>query len=355
MPDRVEGIDGTFNAVAIGLDTPREVILEVAQDGIWAPIWAVSLGTDAPGSAARWSSAVLAYPAAYAYGTQTFRFVLAATVSCAATSSAAFTQVFRRAQYAFDPALDEASGANAITAATSATVTLTGLAEAEVLEGRVRTSSFVVQRSVDAGPWTVRRDIVVGEQADTRRPGRVTLTATIPALTSKNAHKIDYRFAAEDNATVLAGASPALRVEYFNPRREFTQAYTSRCPSSKIVYTDNFSPSLSPNAVAFYTWGRTNIVGVKQSWLQTAALERIRFVAYHECGHRLQHVTYRNLGEAEAAAAKAFGSHPQPIEHWADCIAAARLPANETLGYGGTCTAKELKYAAKTLKKRKLF
>lgn len=201
--------------------------------------------------------------------------------------------------------------------------------------------SAVLERRAPGGVWKATTQRV----STTSAKFRVRLPAYSASTSAPNA-TVQYRLHVHRGGVVKAGAvSPAITVRYRNPAR-FTgltrslyRAVHGYCPSAVVRVVQ-----LSDDAAGDFTTGQYAI-RVDASVGDYLAVDR-RSVALHECAHYLQ---WRNYGATSAGWARmtadagaVFGrSSSDPVEHMADCIAQAANPGGY-LGYGGSCTAKQL-------------
>jgi hypothetical protein len=170
---------------------------------------------------------------------------------------------------------------------------------------------------------------------------------------------VRYRVVVRAGGAVREGdSSPAVTVRYRNMQRytgfslAMYNAVRRYCPAATIrimrlphdeageqpfgLYELRFSPSVRGYDPAY-----------------------ARSVALHECGHFLQ---WKNYGSSATGyrtmlrqANRIYGTnHPHPVEHMADCIARAVEPRGY-LGYGGRCTARQLRYAQHVLAGGRLY
>jgi hypothetical protein len=349
--ERLVGTPGTFNSLAYSQGEARTVTLEVSVGGVWTP---VSSANVPPAAGAAWTPNDLPYPAELAQGTQWFRLTMAPAGTCVALQTDGFTIAFRKAQYTFGPTMTTLGGDKATSASTRSPMALVGSAQAEDLGGP-QVSTIVVERSVAGSAWAPMPGVTVVATPDAQVPAFTRLDAQIPRLSASTKHKatkVAYRFASTETPTVAATFAQGVTVGYFNSRSVLKAAVARDCPSTKVYFKKKL-PGLPKDAVGGYQWGKNEISFLIPALDDQTTIEAIRAVAFHECGHHLQEVTYTSHRAAEKAAKRFFSSHAKPLEHWADCVAYVRQPT-ENMGYGGTCSAKEIKAAKRTLKKKKL-
>jgi hypothetical protein len=202
-----------------------------------------------------------------------------------------------------------------------------------------------LERRIAGGAWSttgVSTSIVEGSALSLVTP---------PYSTSAATEAVQYRLASGDSA------SSPVSVTYENQRFYTGMAATiyayaaPYCPTTAVHVA-----TLSGREAGQYSPGASLIL-VDSKVGATANLTPAsqRSVAVHECSHELQwldygssHVGYEQMTTA-AAAHFSEGSNGAPaIEHAADCGAMAVEP-NGYLGYGGYCTADELRTAARLL------
>jgi hypothetical protein len=351
--ERLVGTSGTFSSFAYSEGLARTVSLQQAVGDTWTT---VSSATVPPSIDAAWTVTDLPYPA-QVQGAYLFRFELAAAGDCVAVATEAFTVTFRKARYTFTQAYQSYTDNASPTLSTGSPFPLVGFARAEVLGNAAQVSTIVVQRSTGGGPWKTLDGTEVTVEPRANDPGISDLRAEIPPLSTNQYAKgarVAYRFASTETATVEPTASDPASIRYFNARAELKKASRRFCPGSRIVFRNAFSKTES-DAAGYVIWGEKTIYYRLPVFNDLMTLQEVRHLAYHECGHRLQYTTYKSRNAANKAAKKIFGTnHSNPLEHWADCVAQSREPV-ANLGYGGTCTAKQLKYAVKTLKRKKLY
>jgi hypothetical protein len=220
--------------------------------------------------------------------------------------------------------------------------------------GRTAPVTATVERRSPGGVWRATAQ-------------RVTTTSTLfhiriaPVSTSSTAADVTryYRLRVVGGGVVGHGdVSPAVKLKYVNPYR-FTGAkrYLFRtvhryCPAAVVRFV-----SLPGNAAGQFSSGQYSLLidPVVRSYPKIHQ----RAVALHECGHYLQ---WRNYGATATGWARmqkeadaVYGTNSAvPVEHMADCIAQAANPGGY-LGYGGVCTAKQLRYASRMLAGERLF
>jgi hypothetical protein len=199
----------------------------------------------------------------------------------------------------------------------------------------------VVERRVAGGTWKATTQRV----STTSTTFRVRFPAYSSSTTAANP-TIQYRLRVRTGGVVRAGdVSDTITVHYRNPAkftgfvRTLYAAVHPYCPSAlpRVV-------SLSGDAAGDFTTGQFAL-RIDTSIAGYVPVDQ-RAVAIHECGHYLQ---WRNYGASSAgwtrmkADAKAiFGTNSSdPVEHMADCIAQRANPGGY-LGYGGSCTTKQL-------------
>jgi hypothetical protein len=350
------GPAGTSGAVTANVYSElqgRTVHLEVSGAAGWTPVSSVEV---APSMVmGQLTPSQLPYPAELAQSSSAFRVRLEAVGVCVELASEPFAISFSRARYTFTEVTSMMLPRNGASLSTRSGVTLTATAQLENPDGGVHIPEFVLQRSVAGGEWTIVGKAAPDVTPDSEDAGRFYVGSYVPRLsasTKKKGVTIAYRFATVESDTVEAGASSAYTVEYFNARSVIKKAIRRSCPSTKIVFKSTFK-NMPSDWVGYYDWGK-NTIGILNSYIdEEASIEQVRTLGYHECGHRLQQVTYGNHAAATKAAARYFGDHEQPLEHWADCVANFREPTVDP-AYGGTCNAKELRYAKKTLRKKRI-
>jgi hypothetical protein len=210
-----------------------------------------------------------------------------------------------------------------------------------------------VQRRVAGGNWSNTAQTVT----TSGYIFQVTMPAYSKSTSAKNA-TVYYRLAVADTAIVRGDASPSVKVKYENPRRYtgfrlfMYKAMRKYCTNSTIEITRR-------------TNGYAGFAPVGQYGLYIHPMvshysnTNKRAVALHECAHDLQ---YKNYGgttagwwQMTAQAKVIYGTnHGRPVEHMADCVSQKANPGGY-LGYGGKCTAKQLRYAARILAGKRLF
>ncbi|MDR1152840.1 MAG: hypothetical protein LBK72_10305 [Bifidobacteriaceae bacterium] len=349
--ERLAGAPGTFLSLAYSQTEARTVTLEVSTGGAWAPVSSASIPAAA---GAEWTPNDLPYPADLAQGTQRFRLTMASAGACVALQTDMFTITFRKATYTFGHTMTTVGGDKRTSASTRSPMTLVGSGQAEILGGP-QFSDIVVERKAAGAEWTPMPGVKVEAVPDGEVPTFLRLEAKIPRLSASTKHKaakVSYRFTSTESATVAATSAEPVTVGYFNSRAVLKAAVARDCPSTKVYFKKKLV-GVPKEAVGAYQWNGNKIEFLMPAIDDRMSIEAVRAVAFHECGHHLQEVTYTNHRAAEKAAKKVFASHSKPFEHWADCIAYVRQPT-ENMGYGGTCTAKEIKAAKRTLKKKKL-
>jgi hypothetical protein len=319
----------------------------------WADVAATDLPAGTPG---QWAAVDLQYPASAASGTATFRFTLPPSPGCTGAQLSGDTLTFRKAQYQFGPPSAGSAEGATVTRSGLSPVTISGYAAAEVVDGQPRTSSITVQRSIAGGAWQDAAGVSVSVAPRADDAAQLLLEATVPPPFTAAKHAaadIAYRFASTESDAVTPTASDAVTVSYFNAQAVIRAAVKRYCPTTKVVFTNKFAPAVS-GAAGYYS-GATKRIYIRLAEIHDEmSIEQARFIAYHECAHALQYATYSSTAAMEKAGKRIFGTnHSQPIEHWADCVAFVSQPVTE-LSYGSTCTAKQLKYAKRTLKKKRL-
>jgi hypothetical protein len=351
---QLPGVPGTLRAFVRDVTAGQRLTLQSTTGPSWVDVAGVDLATSTPGL---WTPVDLSYPATLASGTPAFRFVMTpSSASCTGIESSAQVVTFRKAEYAFTAPYSRLSSAAAPTASGRSPFALVGYAVAEEFNGQPLTSAITVQRSVAGGAWEPLAAVPVTVTARADDPGRLLLEAAVPApFTAANHPPADvaYRFASTESDAVTATASTPLTVSYFNAQAVVRETVRRYCSSTQVTFTNKFIPALS-GAAGYYS-NATKRIEVRPSVIDDQmSLEAVRFLAYHECAHVLQYASYSSPASVEKAARRIFGTnHSQPIEHWADCVAFLSQPVAE-LSYGSTCTAKQLQYAKKTLKKKRL-
>lgn len=170
---------------------------------------------------------------------------------------------------------------------------------------------------------------------------------------------VRYRVAVHAGGSVREGdVSPAVTVRYENPRRytgfalAMHQAVQRYCPEATIHVM-----ALPGGEAGEQPLGRYELriaPGVRD---YSAAYARS--VALHECAHFLQWKVYGASSSGYRTmlrqADRIFGTnHAVPMEHMADCMARAVEP-HGYLGYGGRCTATQLRYAERVLAGHRLL
>ena len=181
---------------------------------------------------------------------------------------------------------------------------------------------------------------------------------TLPAL-SKNSNtknKTVYYRLKSDPDQAEQYISKSIKVNYVNPKlytgtKKKIYSYMSKyCPMAIVSIT-----KLQKGRAGEYTTGTYTIkvASNAKNW----SSKNQKTVALHECGHLLQWDNYGGTmygwGKVTKEAAKIF-KHKDPIEHMADCIARAAYK-NSYMGYGGSCSSKEIRYAKKALAGKRLL
>ncbi|MDR0432323.1 MAG: hypothetical protein LBH48_03305 [Bifidobacteriaceae bacterium] len=351
---RLAATPGTITGLAYSNAESRTVALEVSSSGTWTTVSTAAVAPSPDGSRG-WTLVDLAYPPDVAQGSQSMRVTMAPAGVCTQVTSAPFVMAFRKAQYTFNPTMEVTSSGPSMTASTRSNLTLVGSTRAETL-GTLQVSDIVVQRSVAGGPWTALPGVGVKAMPTATSSSVFDLRADVPRLsgsTKQKAVSVAYRFASVETPTVATTFSKPLTVGYFNARAVVRAAVVRDCPTTKVYFKKKF-PKDRTKAAGYYSWGRNKIVILSPAIDDRMPLEHVQSIAHHECGHRLQETAYKKHSAAVKAAQRVFGTnHSDPLEHWADCIAMVRQPKGY-LGYGGKCTAKQLKAAKRTLRGKKL-
>jgi hypothetical protein len=351
---RLAGSSGTLTALAYSKLHGRTVVLQVAAGPDWVPVASLEI----PASVStEWTRRDLAYPVELAGGAQSFRIHIEPAAECVAVDSEPLTMTFLKAAYAFSDTYTAHAGAKNVSLSTMSAVTVIANARAQDLDG-IQTSGFVFQRSVAGGPWEDLANVAVKVEPEAGDPTLFGLKAEVPRLSANSKRAgvaVAYRFASTATATVEPTASNPVKIDYFNSRSVIRKAIKRYCPSTKITFVNKPTKAMKEKWAGYYTWGKNRIVMLTTEFDDRDSIEWARFAATHECGHRLQEVTYKSSGAADKAAKKVFGTnHKTPLEHWADCVAYTQQKF-KPLPYGGKCTAKQLKAAKKTLKKKRLY
>ena len=206
-----------------------------------------------------------------------------------------------------------------------------------------------LQRKPKGGEW---------EATDVTTQASVgTFTLTVPPLsTSKKAKNtsVKYRAVIAESPTTAGFTSDAAKVSYQNTAKYSglksisIHAVSKYCRSAVITLE-----TVGGGAVGYYTTATPNVIFIDPVMKRYPRLQQ-RTVAMHECGHYLQNEYSINNGldfaQADKRYAKIFGTnHEYPSEHMADCIAKAVYPQG-SLGYGGKCSARQLKVAKRFLR-----
>jgi hypothetical protein len=351
---QLPGVPGTLRAFVRDVAAGQRLTLQTSAGGAWADVASADLVATPP---TLWLPVDLPYPAALASGTPAFRFALSpSSTGCTGVESNTQTVTFRKAQYAFTDPYALHSSTATVTLSGRSAFTLGAYAVAGEINGEPLTSPITVERSVAGGAWETLGGVAVTAIPRADDPSRLRLEATVPAPFAATGHAaatIAYRFAASETPTVAATASAPLTVGYFNARAVVREAIKRYCSSTKVTFTNKFAPAVS-GAAGYYSNASKRIYVRISAIDDGMSIESVRFLAYHECAHALQYASYSSSAAVEKAGRRIFGTnHSQPIEHWADCVAFLSQPVGE-LSYGSTCTAKQLQYAKKTLKKKRL-
>jgi hypothetical protein len=212
----------------------------------------------------------------------------------------------------------------------------------------------MVQRRIGTGAWRSTGQSVVTRSTvfDVRiRP--YSLKATAKGAT------VRYRIAVPTGGTVREGdVSSAVKVVYKNVHRytgfalALYRAVRQYCPAAVIRVMRLPAGEAGEQPFGLY---EIRIAPAVRTYRPAYA----RSVALHECGHFLQWKNYGSSNEGYRTmlrqANRIYGTnHNYPMEHMADCIARAVEP-NGYLGYGGRCTAKQIRYAWRVLKGGRLY
>jgi hypothetical protein len=244
----------------------------------------------------------------------------------------------------------------------------------------VRTSDAIMSRSVRARfgflkwAWSKDAKVVarlqrkVGVDGAWRNTAQTTSTTSnvfdfrIPPYSSDPAAArrvtVYYRLKVASGGSVKDGdTSPSIRIGYQNWHRY------SGLKRALYVAEHLYCPDLA------IRWVRDKPYAGQTGFGQYEARINVNVAAYpsayrnsvivHECAHHLQ---WKNYGSSGAGLTKMthqarviFGTnHPNPVEHMADCVARVAVP-HGYLGYGGRCTAKQLRYAARILDGKRLY
>jgi hypothetical protein len=357
-----------------GMFDTRALELQVFTGTGWMTVASTPMPAQAAANVAY--TTYLALPAAYAVGTVQVQAYLQPSMSCAAASSATAT-------YTFSPAIVryESQGvwASAVTQSGKRVVPTTAkvrfVAYANVATNgtvAVPATTWVLQRAGSNGKW---KKVATAEQSSVN--GWIKLDATAKALsTSKTAAggTYKYRFINTTTGQLAATATPTISITYFNVRKVVKSTIAKRCSSTKVVFTNKAYKGASQYVVAFASTKNTisvleNRIKARNDQISKADIE---FMAYHECSHILQfrayssgkslkNYTYSAHKKLLAAAKKYFTagmSSGNAVEHMADCMAAALTKrgagALPSIGYGGSCSAKQIKLAKKVINLKKI-
>jgi hypothetical protein len=313
----------------------------------------------APGTL-QWFFSELPYPGDLALGPVKLRLSLAASASCGPLTSEELEFEFVKAPVLFGEV--PADSLNLLTSSQSAmapaTITVRAFT-APVMEITPPTT-FVVQRDV-AGltqGWETMPGVTV--ETSPAANGNTQLTAKLPRVSKDpkaEGGTWHYRFATVETVDVPAVYSQAYTIRYFSAQRVAKAAVRKFCKTIPVKFVKKLSRDLGKDTVGLHiqdSWSKHHIEILKSYIEGGATIEQVRTIAYHECGHHLQTTTYAVSTQSaysamNRAADRVFGTnHAKPLEHWADCIAKVKEPT-VSLGYGGTCTAKQLKAAKRTL------
>jgi hypothetical protein len=183
-----------------------------------------------------------------------------------------------------------------------------------------------------------------------------TFTLTAPALSKSKKTKnttVKYRAVIAQSPITDGYTSEPAKVSYQNTAK-YTglklvsiHAVSKYCRSAVITIE-----SVGGGAVGLYGTGHPNVIIIDPSMKRYPTLQQ-RTVAMHECGHYLQNEYGINNGlsyeQVNKRVKKIFGTnHEYAYEHMADCIAHAVFPQGG-LGYGGKCSARQIKVAKRFL------
>jgi hypothetical protein len=221
-------------------------------------------------------------------------------------------------------------------------------------EGRTIAIPAELQRSIGSGAWTTVRRVT--STGPTRFAVRVPPVSLDAGATDRT---IRYRLRVVAGGVVhTGGISPSVKVRYQNVHRYtgfrllLYDAARKYCPEATIHVMRLRPGRAGEQPVGLYE------LRISPAVRGYAAAYK-RSVVLHECGHFLQ---YKNYGSTLAGRARMlqqadriYGTnHPAPVEHMADCISHAVEPRGY-LGYGGRCTAKQLRYAWRILRGHTLY
>jgi hypothetical protein len=221
-------------------------------------------------------------------------------------------------------------------------------------EGRTIGIPAELQRRTGSGAWTTVRSVTSTEP--TRFTVRVPPVSQSPRAKDRT---IRYRLRVTAGGVVhTGGISPGVTVRYQNVHRYtgfrlfLYTAARKYCPEATIHVMRLRPGRAGEQPVGLYE------LRISPAVRGYAAAYK-RSVVLHECGHFLQ---YKNYGSTLAGRARMlqqadriYGTnHPAPVEHMADCVSHAVEPRGY-LGYGGRCTAKQLRYAWRILRGHTLY
>jgi hypothetical protein len=211
-----------------------------------------------------------------------------------------------------------------------------------------------LQRKVGAGAWKSTQQWVTSRT--TVFDVRIRPYSLDPAAKGAT---VRYRVLVPTGGSIREGdVSPAVTVRYENVHRytgfklSMYKAVRRYCPAATIHVM-----RLPGGEAGEQPFGRYELRIAPSVRSYRAAYARS--VALHECGHYLQ---WNNYGASSAGyrtmlrqANRIYGTnHNIPMEHMADCVARAVEP-HGYLGYGGRCTARQLRYAKRILAGDRLF
>jgi hypothetical protein len=212
----------------------------------------------------------------------------------------------------------------------------------------------LVQRKVGAGIWRTLSKTT----SSTPTLFNIRLRPFSLSPVAKNV-TVSYRVKVPAGGIVRQGdVSPVIKVRYENSHRYtgfklfLYKASRKYCPAATIHVTALRRGRAGEQPTGLYELRISPDVRSFSSAYK-------RSVVLHECGHFLQYKNYGSTMKGRALmlkqADRIYGTnHPSPMEHMADCISHAVEP-HGYLGYGGRCTAKQIRYAWRILHGKKLY
>gem|GEM_PF-3965208 len=371
-----QGFAASIAVDAYGEHLDRFVTLEVKTAGGWWPTSSAVMPAQTPrakGTSFRWHPITLTLPPAFATGRPQIRAVMDEAEACSQAVSDELTLSFVPATHSWTqlwaPGIQQGRTSRGATASLPISVqtTLTAIEGAPPM-----TTSFMLQRRIGTAPWQSLPAVPVAVR--TTRQGVTTVEATIPAFSSSPKSPggiVAYRFAPTSTASIDSAPSQPLTVTYFNARDVARKAVRRKCPKTPVSFKKDFPTgsgvSRDPMVAGWVRTGKNRVYLLASKIDKELTIEGVKQVAYHECAHILQYQVYAGRNKdsragavgwaALLADAKAVFSKGRkagsPAEHMADCVAQAisGLSGKATMtGYGGTCSAAQIKAAKRLLR-----